>query len=184
MVDVRDEGALEQALEGAHGVLHLGGLANEADFRDLVDVNIVVTYNVLDAAPRGGIRRVVFAGCNRLTGFYPTDTLVDASMVPRPDGCYGISKVGGEALGRLYADKFGLQVVAIRIGSFEETPGDERQLSTWLSPADCVRAFLAAMTALELEFAAFYAVSRNTRGYWDLRDGLAVGFKPEDNAED
>lgn len=44
-------------------------------------------------------------------------------------------KAFGEALGRLYADKFGLEVVCIRIGSFLAEPTEARHLSTWLMPS-------------------------------------------------
>jgi uronate dehydrogenase len=39
------------------------------------------------------------------------------------------------------------------------------------------------MTAPDLTFATFYAVSRNTRGWWDLTAGAALGFEPRDDAE-
>jgi uronate dehydrogenase len=181
--DLRDQRAMSEALEGTDGVLHLGGLANEADFHDLAEINIVGTFHVFEAARRAGTRRVLYASSNRLTGFYPTGTLVDPEMPPRPDGLYGVSKVAGEALGRLYADKFGLEVANVRIGSFEEAPQEARHLSTWLSPADCLAAFLAAMTAPALTYATFYAVSRNTRRWWSLRAGEALGFDPHDDAE-
>jgi uronate dehydrogenase len=183
VADVRDQDAVDAAVTGAHGVVHLAGLADEADFHDLAQVDIVGTYHVFEAARRAGARRVVHASSNRLTGFYATTTLVAPEMPPRPDGLYGVAKVAGEALGRLYADKFGLQVASVRIGSLEERPRDERQLSTWLSPADCRAAFLAAMTAPGLTYAAFYAVSRNTRRWWDLSAGAALGFAPRDDAE-
>lgn len=184
VADLRNQQAVDDALTGADGVLHLGAIADEADFHDLAEVNIVGTFHVFEAARRAAAARVVFASSNRTTGFYPTTTLVDADMPPRPDGLYGVSKVAGEAMGRLYADKFGLQVAALRIGSFEQVPQDTRQLSTWLSPADCLAAFLAAMTAPNLTYARFYAVSRNTRQWWDLTAGAALGYQPRDDAED
>ena len=104
-------------------------------------------------------------------------------MPMRPDGLYGVSKAAGEALGRMYAEKFGLKVASLRIGSFEETPRDHRQLSTWLSPADALAAFVAAMTAPNLTYAAIYVSSRNTRGWWELGAGEALGFDPRDDAE-
>lgn len=184
VADVRDQAALDVVFDGADGVLHLGGLSDEADFHDLTEVNIIGSYHVLEAARRQGVSRVVLASSNRLTGFYPTTTLVDPQMPPRPDSFYGVSKVATEALGRLYADKFGLRVACARIGSFEETPREGRHLSTWLSPADALAAFVAAMTAPDLTFAAFYAVSRNSRRWWDLRAGAEIGFEPQDDAED
>ncbi|MGI8712122.1 MAG: NAD-dependent epimerase/dehydratase family protein [Solirubrobacteraceae bacterium] len=183
LVDLRDQDAVESAFQGADGVIHLGGIADEADFHDLAEVNIVGTYHVLESARRVNARRVVCASSNRLTGFYAQDTQVEVSMPPRPDGLYGVSKVAGEALARLYVDKFGMQVASIRIGSFELAPQDERQLSTWLSPADCWRAFRAAMTSTDLTYAVFYGVSRNTRRWWDLAAGQRVGFEPQDDAE-
>jgi uronate dehydrogenase len=182
-VDLRDRAQVEAALAGAHGVVHLGGIADEADFYDLVDVNVIGTFHVLEAARRGGVTRVVNASSNRLTGFYETTTMVTTELPPRPDGFYGVSKVATEALGRLYADKFGLEVACLRIGSFEQTPQDERQLSTWLSPGDCLAAVLAAMTASPLSYAAFYAVSANTRRWWSLDEGRLLGFEPRDDAE-
>jgi uronate dehydrogenase len=181
--DVRDQQAMVAALAGAHGVLHLAGIADEADFHDLVDVNIVGTHHVLEAARRNGVQRVVYASSNHVTGFYPTSTVVDPTMVPRPDGFYAVSKIAGEALGQLYADKFALSFASVRIASFQERPQDERQLRTWLSPADCLAAFTAAMTTPGLTYAAFYAVSRNTRRWWDLSAGEALGFDPHDDAE-
>lgn len=175
---------LVEAFKGAHGIIHLAGLADEADFHDLMHVNVTGTYNVFEAARRTGVKRVIYASSNRATGFYSVETLVDPSMPPRPDGLYGATKVAGEAIARLYADKFHLEVVVVRIGSLEERPQDFRQLSTWLSPADCQRAFLAAMNAEKVVYSAIYAVSRNKRRWWDIEAATVLGFEPRDDAED
>jgi nucleoside-diphosphate-sugar epimerase len=44
-----------------------------------------------------------------VTGLYPVSVVVDPSLPVRPDSLYGMSKAAGEALGRLYAEKFGLE---------------------------------------------------------------------------
>lgn len=181
VLDLADLEGLTAEVEGADGIIHLGGLSDEADFHDLADVNIVGTYHVLEAARRTGVPRVVYASSNRVTGMYPTTTLVDPDMPARPDGFYGVSKVAGEALCRLYADKFGLSTLALRIGSYEGAPGNARERSTWLSPADAVAAFTAAMTTRE-HHAVFYAVSANTDAWWDRSAGERVGFRPADDA--
>lgn len=180
-VDLRDAEALRQALDGLDGIIHLGGIADEADFHDLVDVDIVGIYNLLEAARMGGVRKVVYASSNRLTGFYPTNHLVSPNNPSRPDGLYGVSKAAGETLCRLYSDKFGLQVACLRIGSFEPEPSTSRELHTWLSPHDCEQAFRAAITSA-YDFTTFYAVSANAQPWWDLAPGLAVGFTPSDDA--
>lgn len=179
--DLSDLSSLAELFAGAEGVIHLGGIPDEADFHDLAEVNIVGTYHVLEAARRTGVARVVYASSNRLTGMYPAGVPVTPEMPPRPDGFYGVSKVAGEALCRLYADKFGISTVAVRIGSYEQRPGSAREQRTWLSPPDAVRAFLAAMTTAE-HAAVFYAVSGNTGRWWDLEPGEAVGFIPQDDA--
>lgn len=181
--DLRDFDALQLVAEGCDGVVHLGGISDEADFHDLADVNIVGSYHVLEAARRAGIHRVVFASSNRVTGMYPAGTSVDPSMPVRPDGFYGVSKVAGEALCRLYADKFELLTVSVRIGSYEELPMTQRDLRTWLSPDDAIRAFDAAM-ASDLPGAVFYAVSANSERWWSLSGGDHLGYHPEDDAQD
>jgi uronate dehydrogenase len=183
VADLRDQAAVEAVVSGADGVLHLGGLSDEARFEDLAAVNIVGTFHVLEAARRRGVERVVLASSNHVTGFYPTTTTVEPSMPVRPDGLYGISKVADEALGRMYADKFGLRVASLRIGTFAPAPVDRRSLSTWLSPGDALAALLAVMTAPDLAYAALYVVSRNSRRWWDLEAGAALGFEPRDDAE-
>jgi uronate dehydrogenase len=181
--DLRDPAAVRAAIAGARGVLHLGGLAAEADFRDIDAVNIAGTYHVLEAARRAGCRRVVFASSAHATGGYPVGAPLAPDTPVRPDSLYGVSKAAGEALGRMFSDKFGLSVVCLRIGSFQPSPRDAWELSTWLSPGDCLAALLAAMRAPDVPFAIFYAVSRNTRRWWDLDAGAALGYEPRDDAE-
>jgi uronate dehydrogenase len=180
-LDLLDLDGMIAAFDGADSVVHLGGIPDEAGFAEVMEANVQGTYHVLEAARRQGVRRVVLASSNRAAGFYPVSELVSPARLPRPDGFYGVSKVAVEALGRLYADKFGLSVVCLRIGSFEEEPRDTRHLATWLSPRDCVGFVRAALTAPDASFTTVYAVSANTRRYWDTSD--ALGYVAVDNAE-
>ncbi|MEV5989405.1 NAD(P)-dependent oxidoreductase [Streptomyces sp. NPDC052051] len=179
--DLRDFALLRDVLTDLDGIIHLGGIPDEADFHDLVDVNITGSFHVLEAARINRVPRVVYASSNRATGFYPTTQSVNPDLPVRPDGLYGVSKAAVEALGRLYADKFGLQVACLRIGSFEPAPSTPRELATWLSPDDCTRAFRAALDA-DYGFVTFYAVSDNRGRWWDLEAGRAIGFDPRNDA--
>jgi uronate dehydrogenase len=181
--DLLDLDAVVAAFEGVDSVVHLGGLPDEAPLPDLLQANVLGTHHVLEAARRRGVRRVVLASSNRLTGSYPVSETTTPDQPPRPDGLYGVSKVAMEALGRLYADKFGLSVVCLRIGSFEDVPSEPRHLSTWLSPRDCLGFVRAAITASDVDFAAVYAVSANRRRFWDITAGTALGYTPVDDAE-
>lgn len=183
--DLVEAGDVHRLLAGADAVVHLGGIADEADFATLAGPNLIGVFNVLEAARRQGVSRIVYASSNRITGFYsPQDRLAGDEPV-RPDGLYGATKAYGEALGRLYVDKFGLEFVAVRIGSFEEEPGDARQLSTWLSHGDAARVFEASLSALgDLGFHIVYGVSANSRSWWLSSAGdERLGFTPHDNAE-
>jgi uronate dehydrogenase len=91
--------------------------------------------------------------------------------------------VAAEALLSLYVDRYGIDAVSTRIGSFLQQPESVRGLSTWLSHDDAVRMFDAALTAPDPGFAVLYGVSANTRGWWDLEPGRALGYDPQDDAE-
>ncbi|GAA4920060.1 NAD(P)-dependent oxidoreductase [Streptomonospora salina] len=181
--DIADRAALREAFSGADAIVHLAGIAEEGPLDDLLDANVRGSLNVLEAARQAGVERIVLFSSNRVTGNYPIHHHVFPDEPPRPDGFYGVSKVAEEALGQLYADTFGLQVVALRAGSFEQRPTETRHLATWLSPRDCVGFVRAALTAPNVNFVAAYAVSGNARRFWDLSVGDGdLGYRPVDDA--
>jgi uronate dehydrogenase len=182
--DLADGAAVDRAVDGVEAVLHLGGVPSEAAFDELLRPNIVGTFNLFDAARRAGVRRVVYASSNHVTGFYPVERRLAGTEPPRPDGLYGVTKVFGEALARMYSDRFGLEAICVRIGSFGDRPTDGRHLPSWLSPADAVRLFRACLTAPEIRFLTFYGASANSRSWWDLSEAARrLGYEPEDDAE-
>src|SRR3954453_17319484 len=179
--DLTDQGAVARAGEGVDAVVHLGGIPDEAAFAELAGPNLVGPFHVFDACRRLGVRRVVFASSNHVTGMYPAGEPLDGTQPPRPDSLYGATKVWGEALARMYADCFGLEVVCLRIGSFLPRPTRTRDLATWLSPGDAVRLVRAALTAPDVRFEIVYGVSANARRWWPLTG--ALGYAPQDDAE-
>jgi uronate dehydrogenase len=183
--DLRDLAAVERAFEGVEKVVHLGAISSEASWDDILDHNIRTTYNVYEAARRRGVRRVVFASSNHAIGMYPRSQRIGVDVPARPDTYYGVSKAFGEALGRLYAEKWGLEIACIRIGTVnkEDRPLTVRHLSTWLSHRDAVALFRACLDA-PLEFAVVYGISRTTRGWWDMRPAEALGYNPQDDCDE
>jgi uronate dehydrogenase len=133
--DVRDLFAVTDAMDGIDAVIHLAGIPHEDTFERILESNVVGTYHVFEAARRQGCARVVLASSLHVTGFYPAETRIGPDAPPRPDSFYGVGKAFGEALGRLYADKHGIEVLCLRIGTLAERPTTPRHLSTWLSPA-------------------------------------------------
>jgi len=183
---VTDMAALTAACAGADAVVHLGGIPGEAPWEQILDVNINGTYTVFEAARRAGVRRVVFASSNHAVGFTPPSKFPVADFAfPAPDTYYGASKAAGEALAALYVNRYGLDIVCIRILSCIEKPIHPRMLATWLSPDDCGRLFDACLTAESPGLQVIYGVSANSRGGWvSLAGARALGYAPADNAED
>lgn len=184
LADLLDRAAIERAVAEVDAVIHLGGHPDEASFDDLVGPNLQGTFNLFDAARRAGVRRIVYASSNHATGFYRRGDRLIGEEPPRPDSLYGVTKVFGEAIGRLYADKFGLEVIALRIGSFKPRPTEPRELHTWLSRGDAVRLFRSCLTPDPIGYLVVYGVSANTRRWWPPTEATrTIGYDPQDDAE-
>jgi uronate dehydrogenase len=184
--DLNDTEALAAAVRGVDAIVHLAGLSTEAPFQDILRANIEGTYQLYEAARAAGVGRVVYASSNHAVGF--TERPADGSDVPaetplRPDTYYGLSKCFGENLAQLYADRYGVSTVSLRIGSCFARPRSVRMLDTWLSPDDCGRLVHAALTAPITGHVPVYGISANTRAWWDLAPARKLGYEPQDDSE-
>ena len=182
---VTDMAAMTAACAGVEAVIHLGDISTESSWDRILDVNINGTYTIFEAARRAGVPRVVFASSNHAVGFTPrSDFPVPDFAYPAPDTYYGASKAAGEAVAALYARRYGLDAVCIRILSCFERPTGPRMLGSWLSPDDAGRLFEACLTAPSPGFQVIYGASANTRGGWvSLAGARALGYQPLDDAE-
>ncbi|GAW50814.1 MULTISPECIES: NAD-dependent epimerase/dehydratase family protein [unclassified Nocardioides] len=184
--DCADPDAVAEVFDEEHfdAVVHMAGHPGEASLPDSLTSHVVTTAALLDAMVEHDVTRIVYGGSNHAVGRTPRTELLGIDVPPRPDTFYGVSKVAAEALMSLYADRYGIDAVSCRIGSFLERPETVRHLATWLSPDDCVRMVDAALTATAPGFAVLYGISDNTRAWWDLEPGRALGYEPQDDAED
>ena len=186
VVDCTDPDAVRAVLaeERLDAIVHLAGNPGEGSLPDSLTSHVVTTAALLDAAVAHDVRRFVYASSNHAVGRTPRTDLLTAEVRPRPDTFYGVAKVAAEGLLSLYTDRYGMDTLACRIGSFRHEPASVRQLSTWLSPDDCVRMVDACLTTPAPGFAVLYGISDNTRAWWDLEPGRALGYRPEDDAEE
>ncbi|MDT0300895.1 NAD-dependent epimerase/dehydratase family protein [Streptomonospora wellingtoniae] len=180
---VTDAAAVAEAMRGVSAVIHLGGHSLEGPWEDILDVNIHGSYVVLEQARLAGVPRVVLASSNHAVGFHPRVPEVPDYAFPRPDTFYGVSKVALEALGSLYHDSFGMDVIAVRVGSCFEKPKDTRMLDHWMSPDDGGRLFEACLSAPSPGFRVVWGVSDNTRRWTSLDAARALGYEPQDDSE-
>ncbi len=174
--------------ESPDGVVHLAGVPGEEDLPTELTSHVITTAALLDAMVVHGVGRMVYASSNHAVGRTPRagldDGLLTTTVRPRPDTFYGTAKVAAEGLLSLYADRYGIDAVSCRIGSFLDEPQVRRNLATWLSPDDCVRMVEASLTAPAPGYHVLYGISANTRAWWDLEPGRAIGYDPQDDAED
>ena len=115
--DVRDATAVERASEGCDVVFHEAAVVSVPYSvehpQETHDVNIQGTLNVLQAARKNGVRRVVFASSAAIYGEEPTLPKTEA-MLPLPISPYGVEKLTSEHYLRAFAHLYGLETVALR----------------------------------------------------------------------
>ncbi|WP_421996855.1 NAD-dependent epimerase/dehydratase family protein [Reyranella sp.] len=169
---------------GADAVIHLGGYSVEGPWDAILQANIVGCHTLFEAARQAGVRRVVFASSNHAVGFYPRARTIGPDVTVRPDSRYGVSKAFGEALGALYADKYGISVTCLRIGNVGPRPLDVRRLSIWVSPEDLVQLIAIGLDHPDIRYEILYGASDNAAAWWDNARARALGYRPTGRAED
>jgi nucleoside-diphosphate-sugar epimerase len=167
--------------EGAEAVVHLAANRQSlAPWEKVLPDNIQATWNVIEAAARCGVPRVVFASsnwavkalekklapaCYRFNGPKITS---DASPYPVND--YGISKALGELTGQMFVDEQKLKsFVAVRIGNFNAVPSKDKILRTrWIGVRD-IRALFRRCVEADFEgYHVVYGVSAQPTAPYDL----------------
>jgi uronate dehydrogenase len=180
---LQDGAAVDRIVAGAQAIVHLGGISTDGPFAPILEANIVGVWNLYEAARRHGVRRVVFASSNHVTGFYRQDEVIGPIDPMRPDGHYGLSKAFGENVARFYFDRYGIESVCLRIGSSFAEPKDRRMLATWLSYDDLERLVVASLTAPVVGCSVVYGMSANATTWWDNTSAAHLGFRPQDSSE-
>ena len=209
VASLTDLPAILPVFQGADAVVHLA-----ADPRHTPDIgwdtlmpdNVLASANVYEAARQGGVKRVVFFSSMHVCGMYENDPpwsriaaadyagldpsrvpLVSADMPARPDGLYAVSKIFGEALGKYYAEAYGMEVVVVRLGTVgrEDRPGpDGRSFVSWLSHRDLAHLTERAIEAAGVTYEIVFGASGNTWKIYDTpRARTLLGYAPRDDAE-
>ncbi|HWP18817.1 MAG TPA: NAD(P)-dependent oxidoreductase [Burkholderiaceae bacterium] len=180
---LEDKAAVRALLEGVDAVVHLGGVSTEQPWDLILQGNIVGTYHLYEAARIHGVKRIVFASSNHVTGFYRQDEVIDADAPLRPDSLYGVSKAFGENLARFYFDRYRIETVALRIGSSFPEPKDRRMLATWLSYDDLERLVVSSLTAPVVGYTIIFGMSDNSTTWWDNTKARHIGYRAQDTSD-
>lgn len=192
---------------GRDVIVHCAANGSPAQDWSEAQRNIIGTFNVLEAARAGGVRRVVFISSNHVMGAYqdqPEPHTLTTALPPRPGAAwrrhdgqpvtshdYGMGKLCGEEIARSFAATHRLEAICVRVGWVQ--PGDNRVEDMppsmdewtrlmWLSNGDLCRLLDACVSApLPERFVIVNGMSANRGMRWDIggaRD--AIGYTPRD----
>jgi nucleoside-diphosphate-sugar epimerase len=154
----------------------------------LEKLNIDLALNVYMAAVAKGARRLIFASSNAAMGGYRDEKGSITHYLPtRPVNYYGVTKVVGERIGKLFSERHGLSVICLRIGAVgtgENRPNPDSNhwfQRMWLSNRDLCQAVEKAIDAENVQFAVLNVMSSNAGMRWDLSETRRVlGYEPRD----
>ncbi len=185
-IDIMRRDSLVAAMHDVDVVVHLAAQRDYyASWDDLRGPNIDGVFNVFQVAHHVGVRKVIFASSNHVTGGYDHRQLwpLSADEPPWPDSLYGVTKAFGESLGRYVAYGWGMSVICLRIGWVLEQPHNEMALRLWLSPGDLCRLIDCSLAAI-VQYGVYYGVSANSRCSYDMAPARReLGYVPHDDSE-
>ena len=141
--DIMEPAQLADACQDQDAVIHLAAIPGpgRATPAQLLNVNVIGTVNVLEAAVQAGVGKVVFASSGAATGFsfqkkeiVPRYLPIDEEHPCEPQDEYGLSKLLGELTCKRYSDAFGIQTICLRINNnwyLERTSAEVAVRSGW-----------------------------------------------------
>jgi len=137
--DIRDTGAVDQALAGVDTVYHLGAIiAIPYSYRhpeETVTVNVTGTMNVLQGMRRRGTRRGVIVSTSEVYGS-ALYTPIDEKHPLQAQSPYAATKIAAESLSLSYQRSFGTPVVVVRpFNTFGERQTARAVIPTIISQA-------------------------------------------------
>lgn len=180
--DLADPGFARRAVAGTAAVVHLAGLVAPAvSFEDTLAPNYRAVLNLLEACRQGDVRRFVFASSHHIVGLHAPGALAaDAPMAP--DGFYALSKVFGEAACALYARRFGLRTLIVRIGNADPEVVDGRRERLWVSGRDLVQLICIGIEHAEVNCEIVYGTSNCPEPFFPSDEARRLGYGPQDHA--
>lgn len=170
------------ATQGCDAIIHLAWKDLSVDSVD--PVNGVMYENVYRAALANNIGLVIMGSSNHARDHNqrePDGMIRYTGQVELANNIYGVEKQKMEAMGRHFAEKHDLRVIALRIGNInaEDTPRPDTP-TRWMSHHDFGQLITKALVA-DFEprhFEVVYGVSRQPVFDWVN----SFGYQPEDNA--
>ena len=115
--DIRSYHIVQEAVKGIDVILHQAALPSvPRSIKDPIttnEVNIGGVLNVLDAAVKEGIKRLVFASSSSIYGDNP-ELPKHEGLTSSPLSPYAVSKLAGENYCRVFSNLYGIETVCLR----------------------------------------------------------------------
>jgi UDP-glucose 4-epimerase len=156
--DLRDFGAVLDAVEGCDEVVHAGAIAHDTagTAADIVATNVLGTWHVLLAAEACGVERVVYLSSAQVFGFAegegePGYLPVDDDHPVTASRPYGMSKRLAEDMCAAWTDRTGIPTVVLRPvmilddAGLETISTDETELGAFVHVADVADAIVRSL---------------------------------------
>jgi NAD(P)-dependent dehydrogenase (short-subunit alcohol dehydrogenase family) len=188
-----DPTAIARALARRDTLIHLAATPDDDDFVEkLLPNNLLGVYYILEAAQQAGVRRMILASSGQVTWYerMRNSGVIRVDTQPTPRYWYAAAKLFLEGAGRAFAEKFGMSVLAVRLGwcprtreQVEEIGAIDWAQDVYLSPNDAGRFFACAVDANEPRgFAVVFATSRPVhRPRVDMEPTTRLlGFEPQE----
>lgn len=163
--DIRDEKTVEKASRGCDIISNQAAASSspmfKSDLKGSVEINVVGFVNILNAARKNNVRRIVFASTSSIYGNNKPPLRED--MKVEPPNFYSATKFNNEHMAKLFSQEYGIETIGFRYmsvyGPHEEPKGNL---------ANLVSQFLWAMK--KDESPVIYGNGKQTRDFVFVKD--------------
>ena len=188
--DLSEGEGLDELCRGVDTVVHLAASTDlTTSWEPILRNNIIGCHRLFAAAAEAGCRRVVYASSIHAVDGHRSPRPIPADAPPYPRTLYGASKVWGEALAAMLAQRTSTSFLCLRLGwvMADDDPLlqlDNERLDVILTHRDLVSLVAAAIEAPDdVRFGVFYGLSNNRRNRYDLEQTRRrLGYAPKDDA--
>lgn len=188
-LDVTDSGQLFNALSGYANIPELKSGKGPESYKAVVHlaaiprilvkpdnetfrINTLGTYNVMEAATKLGIKKIIFASSETTYGFCfaqgnptPKWLPIEEDYETSPTDSYGLSKVLNEKTGKSFQKRIGIDIYALRIGNIIEPDEYHRFEEFCENPSIRLRNLFNYIDARDLAQAIELCIKKDGLGY-------------------